>query len=87
MLAGMTTHVDPQSLGPTPPSSRASRGISAVAVLVLIGGLGLFAQGSCTTSATKPPTDVGSQPLQPIQNQPDPQPDPQPQPDHDPPPT
>lgn len=85
----MTTHADPRPTpGQLPPSpSRASRGIAAAAALVLIGGVVLLGQGSCTGSETKSPAGkaLGSQPLQPDpQPQPQPQPDPQPQPQPEP---
>lgn len=75
MVAGMIT-----------PAQRSSRGITAIAVLVLFGGGTLLALESCG-GETRPPGKVGSQPLQPIgtpQPEPQPQPDPQPQPQPEP---
>jgi hypothetical protein len=60
-----------------------SKGIAALAAVVLTLGLGLFAQSSCTGGGTKTP---GSQPLQPV-NTPPADPPPGDPPPSDPPPS
>ncbi len=63
----MPDDVEATRAGPT----RASLGVTALAVLVLAGSVGLFIQGSCTPSgATKVPHDA--EPVQADTDEPDP---------------